>query len=76
MKKILITGANSYIGTSVEKYLTENYPSDITFDTIDMTNDDWKIHSFHGYDCVFHVAGIRIKRQSVFQRNLCSGIYN
>ena len=58
MKKVLITGANSYIGTSVEKYLTENYPSDITFDTIDMTNDDWRIHSFHGYDCVFHVAGI------------------
>ena len=25
MKKILITGANSYIGTSFEKYIKENY---------------------------------------------------
>ena len=25
MKKILITGANSYIGTSFEKYIKDNY---------------------------------------------------
>lgn len=28
MKKILITGANSYIGMSFEKYIKENYPND------------------------------------------------
>lgn len=26
MKKILITDANSYIGTSFERYITENFP--------------------------------------------------
>lgn len=31
MKKILITGANSYIGTSFEKYIKENYPNFVTF---------------------------------------------
>ena len=38
MKKILITGANSYIGTSFETYLKENHPEDSTmsvFETID-----------------------------------------
>jgi len=31
----LITGANSYIGTSVEKWL-ERYPNEYQIDTIDM----------------------------------------
>ena len=58
MKRVLITGANSYIGTSVEKYITENYPNEIKFDTIDMCDGSWKEKSFSGYDTVFHVAGI------------------
>ena len=36
MKKILITGANSYIGTSFEKYIKDNYPNDYVVDTVDM----------------------------------------
>lgn len=58
MKKILITGANSYIGTSFEKYIKENYPNDYTIDTVDMTDSNWRSKSFAGYDAVFHVAGI------------------
>lgn len=58
MKKILITGANSYIGTSFEKYLTENFPDDYTVDTVDMIDGSWREKSFEGYDTVFHVAGI------------------
>ena len=58
MKKVLITGANSYIGTSVEKYISEHYPEECTFDTVDMRDDTWKDKSFAGYDVVFHVAGI------------------
>lgn len=58
MKKVLITGANSYIGTSVEKYITEHYPDECTFETIDMIDGSWREKSFSGYDCVFHVAGI------------------
>lgn len=58
MKKILITGANSYIGTSFETYLKENHPEDYTVDTIDMIDGTWRESSFSGYDCVFHVAGI------------------
>ena len=58
MKKILITGANSYIGTSFEKYINENYPESYTVDTVDMIDGSWKSKSFSGYDAVFHVAGI------------------
>lgn len=58
MKKILITGANSYIGTSFEKYILENYPQEYTVETVDMTNPSWKEKDFSEFDCVFHVAGI------------------
>lgn len=58
MKRILITGANSYIGTSFERYVEENYPDDYQIDTVDMIDGSWKQKSFAGYDSVFHVAGI------------------
>lgn len=58
MKRILITGANSYIGTSFEKYIKENYPNDYIVDTVDMVDGGWREKSFAGYDTVFHVAGI------------------
>lgn len=58
MKKVLITGANSYIGTSFENYIKENFPHDYSVDTVDMIDDKWKEKSFVGYDTVYHVAGI------------------
>lgn len=57
MKKVLITGANSYIGTSFENWIKENAPS-IQADTQDMIGDAWKDADFSGYDAIFHVAGI------------------
>ncbi|MDF2943520.1 MAG: putative UDP-sugar epimerase [Herbinix sp.] len=58
MKKILITGANSYIGTSFEKWLELQYPDQYAIDTIDMKDGTWKSKDFTEYDTVFHVAGI------------------
>ena len=57
MKNILITGANSYVGTSFEKWLSQ-WPDKYHVDTIDMIDGTWKEKSFKGYDTVFHVAGI------------------
>lgn len=62
MKKILITGEKSYIGTSVKKYLQEydrilgeeNYQ----IDTISLRGDEWRNYDFSPYDAIFHVAGI------------------
>ena len=56
MKKILITGANSYIGTSFEKWMKQYGGYQI--DTVDMIGDAWHMHDFSKYDAVFHVAGI------------------
>ncbi len=57
MKKVLITGANSYIGTSFEKYMKQ-FPNDCQIDTVDMIDGTWREKSFSGYDVVYHVAGI------------------
>lgn len=57
VKKILITGSNSYIGTSVEKWLKKS-SEDYLVDTIDMIDGTWKEKDFSYYDVVFHVAGI------------------
>ena len=58
MKKILITGANSYIGISFERYIKENFPNDYMVDTMDMIDGSWHGKDFSGYDSIFHVAGI------------------
>ena len=58
MKRILITGANSYIGTSFENYIKENHSDQYSVDTVDMIDEKWRERDFSGYDSVFHVAGI------------------
>ena len=64
MKKILITGANSYIGTSFENYIKEHYPEEYAVETIDMVDGTWREKSFAGYDSVFHVAGIAHQKEN------------
>lgn len=69
MKKILITGANSYIGTSFEKYM-EQFGDEYVIDTVDMISDSWKSKDFSGYDCVFHVAGIAHQKETLKNAHL------
>ena len=57
MKKILITGAGSYIGRSFEKYIGQ-WSDKYSVDTVDMIDGSWREKDFRGYDVVFHVAGI------------------
>ena len=62
MKRILITGINSYIGNSLKRYLGvyQERHNDAAWqiDFISMRDDAWKQTSFAGYDAIFHVAGI------------------
>lgn len=58
MKRVLITGANSYIGVSFENYVHEQYSSDLSIDTVDMIDGSWREKDFSSYDIVYHVAGI------------------
>lgn len=57
MKKILITGAGSYIGTAVEKRLMRE-PGKYVVDSLDMKDENWRDIDFSPYDVVYHVAGI------------------
>lgn len=62
MKKILITGKDSYIGTNVERYLSEyntaNGRKYYQVDTISQIGDAWITFDFSSYDTVFDVTGI------------------
>ena len=57
MKKILITGENSYIGGMFRKWV-EQWPEDYKVDEISVRGDKWKKVDFSAYDSIFHVAGI------------------
>lgn len=62
MKRILITGANSYIGISLERYLLEYNASQgrelYRVDRISQREPAWENFDFHGYDAVFQASGI------------------
>ncbi len=64
MKRVLITGANSYIGTSFEKFVEENFSEKYIVDTIDMIDGSWIKKDFSKYDVVFHVAGIAHQKET------------
>ncbi len=57
MKRVLITGANSYVGTHVEAWLMRE-PDKYYVETLDMKDSNWKTLDFSSFDVVFHVAGI------------------
>ena len=57
MKRILITGAGSYVGESVRKYILST-SSEIQIDAVDTMGDNWKKADYSQYDVVYHVAGI------------------
>lgn len=57
MKHILITGANSFVGTNIENWLLKE-PENFVVDTVDTMNEAWKKADYTKYDAVFHVAGI------------------
>ena len=57
MKKILILGANSYIGTSFHNYLTTEYAGKYAVDTVSLRGDAWKTMDWSGYDSILNVTG-------------------
>ena len=58
MKKVLITGAGSYVGESVRKYILATAPGEFQIDAVDTFGDNWKKADYTQYDTVFYVAGI------------------
>lgn len=57
MKKILILGANSYIGTSFENYIKENYPEGYEIRRTSLRGTAWQQEDWSGYDSILNVTG-------------------
>lgn len=57
MKKVLITGAGSYVGESVRSYILAK-DSQYQIDAVDTMGNNWKSADYSKYDVVYHVAGI------------------
>jgi len=57
MKRILITGARSYIGTSFKNWVNQ-WPDKYKVDTVDIRGNDWRDKSFSTYDVIYHTAAI------------------
>ena len=57
MKRVLITGAGSYVGGWVRRRL-EREPEKFVVSELDVQDDAWRSFDFAGWDAVFHVAGI------------------
>ncbi len=57
MKRIMITGAGSYIGTSFENWVSK-WPEKYQVETIDMRGNEWRDKTFSSYDVIYHIAAI------------------
>ncbi|WP_215147072.1 NAD-dependent epimerase/dehydratase family protein [Exiguobacterium sp. s91] len=68
MKKILITGKNSYIGSEFFEWSMKN-SNTVKIDFIDVKSDQWLDTSFSTYDVVLHLAGI------VHQKKISDDVY-
>ena len=69
MKRILITGKNSYIGSRFEEWLAK-YPDKYEVDAISLRDESWKEKDFSEYDVVYHVAGIAHRKETKENREL------
>lgn len=57
MRKLLITGAGSFVGEAVQRYL-EKWPEEFEIQVVGTRNGQWNEMDFFPYDSVFHVAGL------------------
>lgn len=62
MKRILITGKDSYIGTSFEKWVSR-WPEKYQVTTVDTLGNAWKCVDFSSFDVILHVAAIVHKKE-------------
>lgn len=57
MKRVLITGASSYVGTNVRHHL-EQFPDKYKVESLSVRDDKWKEIDFSGVDTIYHCAGL------------------
>lgn len=75
MKKILITGENSYIGTSLAMWL-EKSEEHYNIETISVKNSEWKLKDFSSFDTVIHVAGLAHQKETKVNKHKYEEVNN
>ena len=66
MKKVLIVGCDSYIGSSFERYVQGR----LEVTTVDARNDEWLKIDYSAFDSVIYVAGIAHRKQTKDNKDL------
>ena len=63
MKRVLITGKGSYIGTKVKEWLMAS-SGEYNVEELDMVSTEWRDFDFSGFDTIYHVAGIAHRKDA------------
>ncbi len=58
MKKVLIIGANSYIGRKFKEYVSQMNGADISVNLVSALDGSWRQVDFSSYDVVLHLAAV------------------
>lgn len=58
MKRVLVTGINSYIGTSFIHWADMLYKQELEIETVDLKDEKWRKKDFSSFDTILYVAGI------------------
>ena len=69
MKRILVTGAGSYIGASFRTYM-EQFGDDCQVDAVSLRDERWRGLDFSGYDALLHTVGLAHVRETAENRPL------
>lgn len=70
MKRVLIIGANSYIGQKLHEYITNNCSNSIVTMLVSASDGSWEKVDFKGYDTVIHLAAIVHKKENKKMKEL------
>ncbi|MFD1385934.1 NAD-dependent epimerase/dehydratase family protein [Oceanobacillus oncorhynchi subsp. oncorhynchi] len=62
MKKVLITGENSYVGNSFAEWVKDD--SEIYVEKLSLRDGTWRNKNFSKFDVVLHVAGIAHQKET------------
>ncbi|MCT2134617.1 NAD-dependent epimerase/dehydratase family protein [Oceanobacillus kimchii] len=68
MKRVLITGKNSYVGNSFADWVKDD--SDINVEKISLRNGSWRKKDLSEFDVVLHVAGIAHQKETKENKDL------
>jgi len=70
MKKVLVIGANSYIGKKFNEYVKNNKEQELQVDMVTASDRGWTKVDFAGYDSILHLAAIVHKKEKKYMKPL------